>query len=358
MRNLRRTRKRGGFEYTPNIYNCGTKTVKGKQVKIQTTDCIKNFLELNDFILIEVADDGNCFYDTLSKYGSRSGNPVLNKPHMELRKKIINTMIDNRNDYRPFFAADIINNNDNDNDNDNDKSLNIEGELRRFLESGQWAGWLGDIVPQIAANILGVNIVIYDLLINEPTNQIDRIIFSGGANGVVTTVNMLRTNGSHFRLLWPKDAPILPKAARHKPKLAPNKTIKANNSLNTRAPTTRRSERLATAKKYSRSEENKILNSILKESEHQKKINNAVRKLQNMQENAELRRAIHESEKQKRKENKYSNILKALNNNMLKLTLEASEKQHKKSTKNNKTKKHNKTNKLSNAFFELNPYFN
>jgi hypothetical protein len=26
------------------------------------------------------------------------------------------------------------------------------------------------------------------------------------------TVNMLRTNGSHFRLLWPRDAPVIPKA--------------------------------------------------------------------------------------------------------------------------------------------------
>ena len=98
MRNLRKTRKKGGFEYISNIYTCGTKLVRGKPVKVETTECIKKFTELNNFMLVEVADDGNCFYDTLSKYGKRTGNPILNRSNMELRTQIINTMIENRNE--------------------------------------------------------------------------------------------------------------------------------------------------------------------------------------------------------------------------------------------------------------------
>lgn len=211
MRNLRKTRKKGGFEYVPNIYNCGTKLVRGKTAKIQTTECIKNFTDLNNFMLVEVLDDGNCFYDTLSKYGKRANNPILNKPHMDLRREIIGTMIENKHEYEPFFAA-------NNNNNNNNESLNIEGELRRFLKSGQWAGWLGDIVPQVAADILGINIVLYDLIIREDENHIDMIKFTSRVPSD-TTVNMLRTNGSHFRLLWPRNAPVIPKGVQAIPKV-------------------------------------------------------------------------------------------------------------------------------------------
>ena len=202
MRNLRKTRKRGGFQYEPNFYVC--------EMDVPVTDCITNFAAANNFIVVTTADDGNCFYDTLSKYGAYSGNVRLNKPHMALRREIINTMILNQAAYAPYFVED--------------KTVSPEGkaievnvgkELRKFLRSKQWAGWMGDVIPQVAADILGVNIVIYDVL---PSNAIDRITIHPVAGAAATTVNMLRTNGSHFRLLWPRP---LAAAALLAPAVAP-----------------------------------------------------------------------------------------------------------------------------------------
>ena len=66
MRNLRKTRKRGGLRYTANIYTCGNKLVRGKPGKVPVSECIRNFASANNFMIVETADDGNCFYDTLS----------------------------------------------------------------------------------------------------------------------------------------------------------------------------------------------------------------------------------------------------------------------------------------------------
>jgi len=183
------------LKYTPNVYTCGTKVVKGKRIKISVSECIQPFVTKNNFKIVDTLDDGNCFYDTLSKYGEYNGYEKLNRGHMDLRREIIGTMIDNKDRFAPFFvanetvspAADAI-------------VVNAGKELEKFLKSEQWSGWMGDIVPQVASNILGVNIVIYDLLNHEPLNRVDRIEFNPEAP---RTVNMLRTNGSHFRLLLP-----------------------------------------------------------------------------------------------------------------------------------------------------------
>ena len=208
MKNFRKTRKRGGFQYTPNVYECGTKTVRGVVTKVPVSECIRDFAAANNFTIVATADDGNCFYDTLSKYGARTRNPRLNKTHMELRREIIGNMIAHQADYAPYFVADQTVSPEG-----NVIAVDVAGELRRFLQSRQWVGWMGDIVPQVASNILGVNIIIYDLLVNEPSNSIDRIEIHPIAGPAGTTVNMLRTGGSHFRLLWPRGAAAGPGAA-------------------------------------------------------------------------------------------------------------------------------------------------
>lgn len=197
MRNLRKTRKRGGFQYEPNFYVC--------EMDVPVTDCITNFAAANNFMVVKTADDGNCFYDTLSKYGAYSGNVRLNKPHMDLRREIINTMILNQAAYAPYFVED-----ETVSPEGNAIEVNVGKELRKFLRSKQWAGWMGDVIPQVAADILGVNIVIYDVL---PSNAINRITIHPVAGAAATTVNMLRTNGSHFELLWPGPA-VAPASAR------------------------------------------------------------------------------------------------------------------------------------------------
>jgi hypothetical protein len=210
MSNFIKPTMKGGFEYTAGIYICGVKTVKGKQTKISSTQCIKDFTTLNNLTVVETADDGNCFYDTLSKYGQRTGNPTLNKPNIELRREIIGSMLkpERLNELLPFFV-------ENANIAPGSEIINVDpiAELEKFLEPYQWAGWMGDIVPQIAADILNINIHIYDVRVIDPSNVIDRLIFSGRVPDA-TTVIMLRTNGSHFRLLWPKDMPILPRGKK------------------------------------------------------------------------------------------------------------------------------------------------
>ena len=217
MRNLRKNQKRGGLQYTANVYNCGT--------KVKVTECIRNFAAANNFTVVQTLDDGNCFYDTLSKYGNRSENVRLNKGHMDLRREIIGTMIANKAEYAPYFVKD-----ETVSPEGNAIEVNVDKELHKFLRSGQWVGWMGDVIPQVAADILGVNIVIYDV---RPSNVIDRITIHPVAGAAATTVNMLRTNGSHFRLLWPAAAAVIPASApsvtAKKPRVAkstPNVTAK------------------------------------------------------------------------------------------------------------------------------------
>ena len=270
MRNYRKTRKHGGFDYIANVYVCGTKKDKrNRTIKVAQKECITNFSTANGFTVVETADDGNCFYDTLSKFGSRSGNPILNKTHLELRRQIIGEMLKpaRRAELTPFFVP-------NDPDANALSNAEISAELNKFLRPYQWAGWMGDVIPQIAADILNINIIIYDVLNGNPSNHIDRVAFSGGA-GAVVNVNMLRTNGSHFRLLWPDAGlpgygPVLPRGKKTphsrkvQPKNAVNETIaklsqlKMNNSTTT-GRVTRSKTRVASPTKRSASLERNLL---------------------------------------------------------------------------------------------------
>lgn len=247
MRNFRKTRKRGGFNYTDNIYNCGVNiTKKGEIKKVPVEKCAKNFADENDFLIVKTADDGNCFYDTLSKYGSRTGNPKTNKTHMELRQEIVGSILkpEKLNEIAPFLVEDRTVSPEK-----NAIEVNPVEELKKFLKEYEWAGWMGDVIPQIAAEVLGVNITIYDVIDNMNDvilnmndvipnmndvipnriipNKIVRIEFSGGRN-INTTIFMLRTNGNHFRLLWPKDAPVLPRGRKIKANALVNLTAKVN----------------------------------------------------------------------------------------------------------------------------------
>ena len=134
-------------------------------------------------------------------------------------------MIANKAEYAPYFVKD-----ETVSPEGNAIEVNVDKELHKFLRSGQWVGWMGDVIPQVAADILGVNIVIYDV---RPSNVIDRITIHPVAGAAATTVNMLRTNGSHFRLLWPAAAAVIPASApsvtAKKPRVAkstPNVTVR------------------------------------------------------------------------------------------------------------------------------------
>jgi hypothetical protein len=196
MRNYRKTRKQGGMQFVPAIYTCPPGA--------NDDACAQDFADANGFEVIETADDGNCFYDSVSKYGQRTGNPAVNKPHMELRREVVQDMINNQAQY----AAALI--------PDNPKArvptpAQITARLTRFFKSRTWSGGLGDVFPQVGAQVFGINITIYDIKVDRSINMIAMGPGpQGGPDPALPVINLIRTNGNHFRLLWPLGAAVPP----------------------------------------------------------------------------------------------------------------------------------------------------
>jgi hypothetical protein len=195
-------RQHGGVEFTPSIYDCPLRQ-KGKKAAVST--CAKEFAESNDFFVVKTADDGNCFFDTLSKFGGRSGYPALNKPHLELRYEIVSGLLDNINNVAPFFVT-------------NNENANIANEIQKFGEPNLWDNDVGDIMTQYAATIFKVNISIFDIKNSQPRDVINKYYFTPKNINSNIDVHMLRIHDSHYQLLWPKNAPILSPKSKGKAK--------------------------------------------------------------------------------------------------------------------------------------------
>ena len=73
------------------IYTCPEKMgKKGTKLKKQDySDCEESFADAFGFKIIETADDGNCFFDSLSKYGKKMKFEPLNKHMQTLREEIV-----------------------------------------------------------------------------------------------------------------------------------------------------------------------------------------------------------------------------------------------------------------------------
>jgi hypothetical protein len=208
MRNFRKTRKRGGVEFV-KVYDCGFTAKKG-QPKAPST-CITEFTKANNFLVVETKWDGNCFYESLSKFGERTGVPVLNRPHLALRNKLVDTLLENIHEVAPYVV------------NEEGNSVSEEeilDELETLRKPNVWNSNVGDIVIQYAAKAFGVNIIIYDVKEQFPQNIINQLTFKAPQQ-TSTTVDVLRVKDVHYKLLWPKDAGVLPKGK----KIAVAKTV-------------------------------------------------------------------------------------------------------------------------------------
>jgi hypothetical protein len=191
MRNYRKTLKKGGFNFE-KVYTC-PRTKTGK--KSAESTCYKAFADKNNFKIVITADDGNCFYDTLSKFGQRTLVPLLNKPHIDIRKFVVEELLENSEEVAPYF----VNNNGN-----VLSSEEVKTEIKKLARPNVWNSNGGDIVIQYAAKALGVNIHIYDVHEQHPDNVINKLSFDSPVESDVT-VSMLRIHNSHYMLLWPEN---------------------------------------------------------------------------------------------------------------------------------------------------------
>ena len=160
--------------------------------------CAKEFAKSSKFVIIPTIDDGNCFFDTLSKAASHYHVPRLAYTHQELRAQLVRYMLDNMDDVISFFVMNDSNSNSNEND-----FKTPEERIISLGEDGVWDNKDGDTVSQIASQAFNININLYDVkeqimkkkrsfIVNKIRLHIDRPTHE---------INILRINDGHYELL-------------------------------------------------------------------------------------------------------------------------------------------------------------
>ena len=211
---------------------------KYKSVKDDALEsiCINDYLNRDvkhDFLktkwkIIKTDEKGNCFYDSLSKFGSITRNNILHK----LRHIIVNAIISmaESNGKNSVLLTHLF----------PGSKLKYETKIKKlneYLKADKWYGTIGDVIPQLSAQILNININIYDLLSVDPCE-----IYMHSFNGynTTTTVNLIRTgsdrfNLNHYRLLMPigskmvRSLNIEHKSIKHKYVYLQNPFYRSNN---------------------------------------------------------------------------------------------------------------------------------
>lgn len=220
MRNFRKTKKRGGMILS---------TVLECVPPFQTlSKCTKEFVKRENFKVIEVPDDGNCFYHTLAKYYQLSKSLDKTPTHKQLRQIVVGKI---ENDIDRAKNSIIINKSNIPNNilYENEKAYEMAKYLEaldELREDGVWDSDTSDIVSQYAAKALNLEIKIYDMrearsstrkIISRPSNSrpIYQNIPAEPAKIICYTfkpeidkgtIHMFRVTDSHYKLLYPKDA--------------------------------------------------------------------------------------------------------------------------------------------------------
>ncbi len=157
--------------------------------------CAKEFAKEFGFQLIETSDDGNCFFNTLTKFGRRSGfEPLLlesneHKNAMALRQQLVNHIQDHFHEYGHFLF------------NSNNGSVNEQVEELRG--NGVWASEAGDLVPVAAANAFGIHINLYNIE-DRGDRDVIRLVSIRSSLPTNVYVSIMRVREEHFQLLWPR----------------------------------------------------------------------------------------------------------------------------------------------------------
>jgi hypothetical protein len=191
MKHFRKSRKYGGVEVITSLYECSLSRT-GKLPDDKT--CAKEFAKDNNFKIIEIDGDGNCFYNTLSTFGEKANLERLNKPHLVLREELVDKLLEN-----PSKVANyIIYNNE----------FELLNKIVKLKNNGEWINDTSDIVSQYASTVFNIILNIFDVnkVIIKKKNKkiINKITMRPlSTNNSTVEVNMLRTNDNHYQLLWP-----------------------------------------------------------------------------------------------------------------------------------------------------------
>lgn len=246
MRNLRRTRKKGGLSVSIEL-----ECVPPFQTLAK---CEAEFLKQNNFMRIAIPGDGNCFYHALSKYYQLSRAPGAPKEptHLELRERVVQTIEDNIDEARVGLIVNITNipNNINVNEREVLEMSKYLEALEDLREDGVWNSDNADVVSQYAARALNIRIKIFDkrgaqksvkrlmtihkngskVYGNVPAQPAKIVCYTFEPEGYmrVDTINLLRVGDGHYELLYPKGAAVAPKGRRITSKKVNNKNLVSN----------------------------------------------------------------------------------------------------------------------------------
>ena len=135
---------------------------------------LNSFLSANNYILMEIAGDGNCFY--------RSAAIALFKDeskHKLLRDIMMDHMLTKTEQYAEYFTSGI----------------QYRRKVAANRRDGVWNTEIADIVPVQLAVKFDITLVIHDC--NETTKKVTKRKYGHGA----TRVHLMRTNDGHYSLL-------------------------------------------------------------------------------------------------------------------------------------------------------------
>lgn len=232
MRNFRKTRKRGGMSVSTVLECVSPFTGIAK--------CGDEFVKRENFIVVEVPGDGNCFYHTLSKYYelSRAAGSPPPPTHKELRKIVVDKM---EEDIDIVKNALLINTSNIPHNATNIERATLEDRkyraaLQNLRKDGVWASDNADLVSQYAAKALNLTVKIYDRKAATKAHRRLMSIFPNGSRAYedvpaapakiicytfnpevgdgVGTVHMFRVGDSHYKLLYPASAAVAPPRGR------------------------------------------------------------------------------------------------------------------------------------------------
>ena len=147
--------------------------------------CSKVLAEELSMQIVKTLDNGDCFFDTLSKYGRAHHYAPLDQPPPRLRQILVDYMEENMDDIAPYILVK--------------KGKTVASMIALLREDGVWNNDMGDLLSQIASDAFHVRIFIYDVAPPHIRRiRANQIPYQEGP------IHMLRINNGHYQLLMPQ----------------------------------------------------------------------------------------------------------------------------------------------------------